>query len=359
MNGSNKKLHETTILKVQYWDNDLRDEYHLINEFINCPRKFKVNGHQSLIFEVHIEGNIESHPEYYGEARNNFVSTLECIHKANNMQASNIYANYIKHLVEYHAEESKSDDDLVNFHKFVAKDPSVFRIMKEIVEKNIMGPIVFITPELAPWFKIGGLAVMVDELARGFAHIGEDTYVIVPYFHRKKGTDDPIILDPNGEYGIKYLFNIKAHLGDFHEEFGIHYGEVQGCKIYFIHHSVIFFEPYPGFDNISKLTACTWFCKAALQLLCDIKVMPEVIITNDWFTAFTSGYARDQFHFGSIFENTSFMHIFHNLDITYEGRFYTSPGETLQNIHCLPNEWLIDPYWADHIINPSRLALLT
>lgn len=86
--------------------------------------------------------------------------------------------------------------------------------------------------------------------------------------------------------------------------------------------------------------------------------MPEVVITNDWFCAFTAGYARDQTHFGTIFENTSFMHIFHNLDVNYEGRFYTSKGETLEKIHCLPNDWLIDPYWADHIINPSRLALI-
>lgn len=82
------------------------------------------------------------------------------------------------------------------------------------------------------------------------------------------------------------------------------------------------------------------------------------MITNDWFTAFTPGYARDQGHFGTIFENTTFLHIFHNLDVTYEGRFYTSRGETLEHIHCLPIDWLIDPFWADHIINPSRLALI-
>lgn len=68
---------------------------------------------------------------------------------------------------------------------FVAKDPSVLRIIEEIVENNSMGPIVFATPELAPWFKIGGLAVMVDELARGFAQLGEDIVVIVPFYHRK------------------------------------------------------------------------------------------------------------------------------------------------------------------------------
>lgn len=62
-------------------------------------------------------------------------------------------------------------------------------------------------------------------------------------------------------------------------------------------------------------------------------MIPEVIITNDWFCAFTAGYARDHNHFGTVFDNTSFLHIFHNLDVTYEGRFYTSKGETLEHIH--------------------------
>lgn len=254
---------------------------------------------------------------------------------------------------------SKDHSNLVDLQSFFAKDPEVLKIIQEIVEKNILGPVVFVTPELAPWFKVGGLAVMVDELARGFATLGEDTYIIVPFFHRKKGSTQEIVLDPTGEYGIKYLFNIKVNLGQDYEEFGIHFGEIGGCKTYFIHHSDIFYEPYPGYDNTSKLKSCTWFCKSVLQLLCDIKVLPEVVITNDWFTAFTSGYARDHAHFGKIFENTSFLHIFHNLDVTYEGRFYTSPNDALHGHHCLPNEWLIDPWWSDHIINPSRLALLT
>ena len=186
--------HETTIIKVQNWDESIKDEYHLIYEYLNCPHQFEVSANDTLTFELHIQGNIDSHPEFYGEARNNFVETLDKIHNANHKVASQVYSNYIKHLVEwYHAhrnpdyqiKETKAGQNLVDFHIFVAKDPSVLRIIEEIVENNSMGPIVFVTPELAPWFKIGGLAVMVDELARGFTHLGEDIYVLVPYYHRK------------------------------------------------------------------------------------------------------------------------------------------------------------------------------
>jgi glycogen synthase len=238
-------------------------------------------------------------------------------------------------------------------------DSSVFRLLEAAVNKNSMRTIAFITPELSPWIKIGGISVMIDELATGFVDLGEDIVVIVPYFEHKKNTGEYIKLDPKGEFGIKYLYNISVKLGEIHEVFGIHYGCIKGMKVYFIHHSVHFFEPYPGHDNISRLKSSTFFSKAALQLLCSVEIIPEVIITNDWFTAFTPGYARDETHFGSIFRNTSFLHIFHNLDISYEGRFYVNWGETLQYIHNLPNDWVIDPFWKDTIINPSRCALMT
>lgn len=213
---------ETTILMIKFWESG-KHQYHLINEFLNCPSKFTVDGYDSLLFQISIVGSIESNPEFYGEARNNFLETLNLIQTANHMEASHIYSNYIKHLVEcynahkdpdYSLKIKNQSDSLIDFHKFVSKDPKVLQIIESIVEKNLLGPVVFVTCELAPWFKIGGLAVMVDELARGLANLNQDTYVIVPYYHNKKGTNDPIDLDPQGKYGIKYLFNISVNLGE-------------------------------------------------------------------------------------------------------------------------------------------------
>lgn len=71
---------ETTIIKIQSWDQKITDEYHLINEFLNFPFKFEIKSNDSLVFEVHILGDINSHPEHYTEARNNFITTLATIH---------------------------------------------------------------------------------------------------------------------------------------------------------------------------------------------------------------------------------------------------------------------------------------
>ena len=43
---------------------------------------------------------------------------------------------------------------------------------KSVVTSNTLGPIVFCTPELGRWSTVGGLGVMVDELAIGLADLG-------------------------------------------------------------------------------------------------------------------------------------------------------------------------------------------
>jgi len=43
---------------------------------------------------------------------------------------------------------------------------------RSVVEGNTLGPIVFCTPELGRWSTVGGLGVMVDELAYGLALLG-------------------------------------------------------------------------------------------------------------------------------------------------------------------------------------------
>ena len=43
---------------------------------------------------------------------------------------------------------------------------------RSVVDSNKLGPIVFCTPELGRWSTVGGLGVMVDELAYGLALLG-------------------------------------------------------------------------------------------------------------------------------------------------------------------------------------------
>lgn len=96
-----------------------------------------------------------------------------------------------------------------------------------------------------------------------------------------------------------------------------------------------------------------------MELLCYIKNIPSLVITNDWFTGLTPAYVKNG-HFGDTFKGTKFFHIVHNLEPTYEGRLYPQPHEGhLEFIHKLPPYLFVDPYWKDIVLNPSRCAILS
>ena len=49
-------------------------------------------------------------------------------------------------------------------------------------DSNKLGPIFFVTPELGPLSKIGGLSTMVWELAKDLVSLGQEVTIISPYY---------------------------------------------------------------------------------------------------------------------------------------------------------------------------------
>lgn len=55
-----------------------------------------------------------------------------------------------------------------------------------LIAENKIGPIVFTCPELGRFSTSGGLGIMIDELSQGLVNIGEEVWVISPYYERNK-----------------------------------------------------------------------------------------------------------------------------------------------------------------------------
>jgi starch synthase len=224
-----------------------------------------------------------------------------------------------------------------------------------LINSNLLGPIAFATPEIGRWSTVGGLGVMVDELSQGLVKLGQDVIMISPYYEKnRKGVSNYLKDDP---CEFNYIGNITVNLDNSYT-FGVHYGVVNNVKLYFLHNFDIFPSAYPDGNNVFTMKQISLFSKASLQLLCFIKIIPAVILTNDWFTGLVSAYSKHN-HFGETFKGTTFFHIVHNLEPTYEGRIYTSPQEgSLDHIHKLPSYCVMDPYWKQRVVNPSRCAIL-
>jgi glycogen synthase len=214
---------------------------------------------------------------------------------------------------------------------------------------------VFVTPELGKWSTVGGLGVMVDELSIGLAELGLEVICVSPYYHvNRKGGTDYLRAD-----GITYTGrNVAVYAGSERIEMGVHEGKVKGVRLFFLHNSDVFPRPYPPHDAFNQIRVMAAFAKGTLELLCQWRLIPGVVVTNDWFTGLVPAYARHG-HFGDAFQRTDFMHIAHNLDPDYEGRMWPTPAQgTLGHVHGLPSDLLVDPHWHDVVINPTRAALL-
>ena len=79
-----------------------------------------------------------------------------------------------------------------------------YSTVESILEKNTLGSIAFMTPELGKWTTTGGLGVMVDELTQEMAKMSENVMVVTPYYElNKKGESGYMKKD-----GFEYKFNL-------------------------------------------------------------------------------------------------------------------------------------------------------
>lgn len=138
---------------------------------------------------------------------------------------------------------------------------TAYKASKEILAKNKLGSVVFVTPEIGRWSTVGGLGVMVDELTQGLAAIDEDVYLIAVYYDKnRKGESGYLARDPAG---FRYVKNVTVKTQEAEHTLGVHVGVVNRVKLVFLHNAGLFPSPYPDFDGVSTLRQVVVFCKVS------------------------------------------------------------------------------------------------
>ena len=129
--------------------------------------------------------------------------------------------------------------------------------------------VAWISAELAPFVKVGGLADVSSALPKELKRLNVDVRIIIPYYTN-------IVIND--------LQRTEIYLADpFGEEIQIYEtkDEISGVIIYLLKHPIFLDEPYKG-DLNAKFTMFNLL--TAKFILINKKWTPDIIHTNDWHT---------------------------------------------------------------------------
>jgi starch synthase len=177
--------------------------------------------------------------------------------------------------------------------------------------------ILFVSPEIAPYAKTGGLADVAKALPEALTSMGHDIRTIMPKYLS--------IAEQNLAMERMTALTVQTH-------HGVHRGvlwqkENDSVPTYFVDNEAFFnregFYGLGDWNYPDNLERFVFFCKAALACCKAIDFLPDVIHCNDWQTAAlpailkttTAAYCQDPF-FRAV---PKIVYTIHN--ISYQGQF--------------------------------------
>ena len=171
--------------------------------------------------------------------------------------------------------------------------------------------ILFVSAEVAPFAKVGGLADVAGALPKALCRLGHDARVIMPCYRMIE--DDPRwtletkiehFSVPMGNLGNKLAFLKRTTL--------------DGLPVAFIGTDDWFTE---GVDNQTLYQPGEWqhifFSRAVMIAMELLDWIPDVVHSNDWHTGFLPLLIRELG--GPVWEEVATVHTIHNL--AYQGEF--------------------------------------
>jgi len=175
--------------------------------------------------------------------------------------------------------------------------------------------VAFVSYEVFPFAKVGGLADVAGALPKVLKKEGVDVYVFMPK-HK--------IVEKNSEkYGYdvsKVKENIDLPVLRTPEKFSIYQSSIprSGVPVYMIANDYYFSaeEVYKGPDLAEQ---AIFFSNAVLEALKKLNLQPDIIHVNDWQTSLIPVYLKTVYREDQFFSKTALVLTIHNLG--YQGIF--------------------------------------
>ena len=174
--------------------------------------------------------------------------------------------------------------------------------------------VLFVSSEVAPFAKTGGLADVSAILPRALTALGCKVSVLLPYYLQTKTQD----------LGIK-LFKVKmaTKLGNANLTFSLYHLKKEGVDFYFINKNDYYDREFlygtPKADYPDNALRFAFLASAALTSAKTLNLKPDIIHLNDWQTALIPFYLEYTLRDDPFFRNIRTVFTIHNL--AYQGLF--------------------------------------
>jgi starch synthase len=149
--------------------------------------------------------------------------------------------------------------------------------------------ILFVTNEVYPLAKTGGLADVSRALPEALAICGHEVTVFTPYHRKQNGAMDTAT-DTGCEFRLPYMsLNLNVRIFDAPISRSVKYYLLKCDELF--DRSFIYANDQGDYqDNAARFS---FFCRAALELARRLPGgLPDVVHCNDWHTALTPAYFR-------------------------------------------------------------------
>lgn len=202
--------------------------------------------------------------------------------------------------------------------------------------------ILFVSSEVAPFAKSGGLGDVGAALPRALAAQGHDVRVVLPMYQRVRAP---------GRSFTEVVPEVWLDLGGTRVKVSLYESVLPGTKV-----PVLFVRCPPLYDRPSLYGSggdehlrFAVLCWAALKACQHLRFSPDIIHCNDWQTALIPLLLRARFSWDRLFEGTKTVLTIHNLG--HQGTFPSG---------VMPQTGLADSWYLFHQdeLSAGRLGFL-
>lgn len=193
--------------------------------------------------------------------------------------------------------------------------------------------ICYITAELSPFAKVGGLADVASALPRALHEAGHDVRIFMPHY----GPMDSLGFEFRSH---EYIRDVAITLGDETHTFSLLEAHQPGTDltVFFVHCPAFYGRPETYTSDPDEHLRFLFLSRAVIESCQRMAWAPDVFHCNDWQTALVPLFLRTLYAWDRLFDKSKTLLTIHNLG--YQGIFATDifPSFGFESIDVFPDE---------------------